>query len=274
MDRVRRSGVRAPGDWKRKVDAALQPNAAAFWKEAKAFEKLLIDDKQRREGFAAFAPLVLPVAKGKKRAGFPDVWRSDKRVKAAIKKMSRGRCAYCQSNVDSNQPGHVEHFKPKTLFPTFAYLWVNYFLGCEACNRHKGGKWPKAHEGEYVRPDQPSPGRRFVFESNGRVRAKVGDLEAELTCRDLKLDRPGLRKHRREHIKLQLRFLRKALAQGRPMSRAEMEEYLVPALSLFSEAVNQSVQRVWGQRGRRRSKSDRAISFQQHLGDCARISGW
>lgn len=257
MERVRRSGVKAPGDWKQRVDAALHPNTAAFWREARAFEKLVLDDKPRRDGFAAYAPNVLPLrGKGKKkRRGFPDVWRSDKRVKAAIGKMSRGRCAYCQSNVDSNQAGHVEHLKPKALFPTLAYLWINYFLGCEACNRYKGSNWPRAHEGSsYVRPDQPNPGRRFVFLPDGSVRARPGDREAEITCRDLKLNRPGLRKHRREHIRLQLKFLRKALAQGVPIPWAVAKQHLVPALSLFSEAVNQSVRHVWA-KGRRKKTS-------------------
>ena len=254
MERVRRRGVKAPADWKKTVDAALHPNAAAFRQVAKAFEKLPLDGTQRRDGFVKHAPHVLPpAAKGKKGKDFPGVWRSDKRVKVAIKNMSRGRCAYCQSNVDSNQAGHVEHFKPKKLFPSFAYRWLNYFLGCEACNLSKGSKWPAVHEGSYVRPDGVSPGRRFVFLPNGRVSARAGDMGAEMTCRDLKLDRLGLRKHRREHIRLLLRPLREALAKGVPISRADLKRYFVPELSLFSEAVNQSVRRVWEQ-GRGKKK--------------------
>jgi uncharacterized protein (TIGR02646 family) len=256
VDQVRRSGVKEHADWKKNVDKAF-PNAAAFRKKARAFEKLALDGKKRREGFAEYAPEVLPAPKKKKSPApkkqkqkkkkketrdFPPVWRTDKAVKKAIGPMSNKRCAYCQSNVRSNQAGHVEHFRPKTLFPCSAYLWKNYFLACEACNLAKGKKWPVASECKsYVRPDQNKPGKRFVFSADGKVKAKTGDKAAAATVRDIQLDRKDLRDDRRDHIELMLRPLRRALKTKGKVSAAEFKLQVVPALSQFSEAVNQCV---------------------------------
>lgn len=251
MDEVKRKGVKAPAGWQKNAHGKLPKT---FQARAKAFQKLPLDSPKRRKGFAAYAPAALPPPKkGKKSRDFLPAWRTDKRVKEAIGKMSRGRCAYCQSSVTSNQAGHVEHFKPKKLFPLLAYLWGNYFLVCEKCNLAKGDQWPFKHQGKsYVRPDEPNPGRRFVFLPDGSVKGK--DKEAQLTCDHFKLNRPALRKDRREFIKIALRPLREALALGAPISAAMLKKYGVPALSQFSQAVNQSAQVVWAQ-GRGRVKT-------------------
>lgn len=245
MEHVRRSGVKAHADWQKSVKAALPKD---FRKHAKAFEKIDIDDPKRRAkgAFTTFAPTALPPpAKGKKKQDFPPLWRTDKRVKKNIGDMSRGFCVYCQSHVVSNQAGHVEHYRPKALFPSLAYEWGNYFLSCEKCNLAKGNKWPAKHEGSYVRPDQRNPGKRFVFLPNGSMKARAGDKEAEVTCRDLRLDRPELRRFRRAQIKIALRVLKDALKRNPKMTKAQVRRYLVKPLELFSVAINQSAWVIW-----------------------------
>jgi uncharacterized protein (TIGR02646 family) len=246
VERLKRRGVRAPRDWQASVDKAFA-DPAAFRRKAKQFEKLALHGTTRRGGFVSYAPGVLPVVGGK--SDFPALW-SGKRVKDAIAGMSDGRCAYCQSNVSSSYrgkkkaPGEVEHFQPKALFPSMAYAWSNYFLGCGGCNGAKHDKWPR--EG-YVRPDKGDPSKRFVFAEDGEMTAQPGDKQAENTWRDLELNRDWLKKHRGQEVQRQLKFLRVALKlRGGKLSRAQMKMLLVAPLSMFSAAINQNVRRAWG----------------------------
>lgn len=191
---------------------------------------------------------MLPIIdKGKGKIGFPAVWREDVALKKAVVRMSNGCCAYCQSAVSSNHPGkrspgQVEHFKPKSRFPTQAYRVENYFLGCAGCNGSKGDKWPA---GGYVQPDTGDPSRRFVFKKDGGVAAKSGDGQATVTRKDLDLNRRWLKTHRRSAIEAHMKAVRVALAiakkAGVRLSKQQKESLLVAPLGVFSAAINQSV---------------------------------
>ncbi|WP_437574505.1 HNH endonuclease [Sorangium sp. So ce887] len=236
------------------MDAAL-PDAAAFWKKARAFEKLAGQGAKRKKGFTSYAPEVLP-ADEKGKPDFPPVWRTDARVRQAIAGMSQGFCAYCQSPVSSNHPGtsgedrppgQVEHFRPKARFPAQAYEWKNYFLACMACNGAKHDKWPACG---YVRPDEGRPGSRFVFAENGEIAAREGDEQARCTVEDFGLTRHWLTQHRGTAIQCHLDFVRRLM--GRP--GIELQDMLITRPVAFSEAINQNVRRVWAS-GRRRRKN-------------------
>ncbi|WP_437911130.1 hypothetical protein WME95_33095 [Sorangium sp. So ce327] len=257
MIRLRRKGVAAPADWQETVDAAF-PDAAAFWSKARAFEKLAEHGAKRREGFARYAPEVLPADEDGK-PDFPPVWRIDARVRQAIAGMSHGFCAYCQSPVSSTHPGkggedrppgQIEHFRPKARFPAQAYAWDNYFLGCMGCNGAKHDKWPA---GGYIRPDEGKPSRRFVFAENGEIKAREGDEQARFTVEDFGLDRHWLTQHRGHAILSHLDFVRKLV--GRPGIR--LQDMLITRPVAFSEAINQNVRRAWAN-VRQKKKPSRA----------------
>ncbi len=249
MIRLDRQGVKTPKDWKQRVDAALSPNAAVFWKKARAFEKLAEQGAKRKKGFAAYAPDALPVnAKGKR--DFPAVWQKHGEVREAIAAMSHGRCAYCQSDVSSNHagkggkekpPGQIEHFKPKSRFPMQAYAVSNYFLGCMGCNGAKSDQWPASG---YVRPDRGQPGQRFVFAKNGKMKAaRARDMQAKKTIEDLDLNRYWLKFHRKGAIRDHVTFVQNLLnVPGIPL-----DKLLLPEHARFSEAINQNVWRVWAE---------------------------
>jgi hypothetical protein len=56
-------------------------------------------------------------------------------VKRALSLMCAGacRCMYCEDSMANE----VEHFRPKTFFPEFAFVWMNYLYSCGPCNRVK-----------------------------------------------------------------------------------------------------------------------------------------
>lgn len=253
MIRLRRRGVKPPVDWQATVDAAF-PDAAAFWKRARAFEKLAEQGAKRKNGFARYAPEVLPSDEQGK-PDFPPVWRADARVRRAIAAMSYGFCAYCQSPVSSTHPGtkgedrppgQVEHFRPKARFPAQAYAWDNYFLACMGCNGAKHDKWPA---GGYVRPDEGDPGSRFVFAENGAMHGRKGDDQAKRTIEDLDLNRHWLSFHRGKAIQAHLVFVRRMVARF----DMPVEDLLIEPPVAFSEAINQNVRRAWAS-GRRKTK--------------------
>lgn len=247
MVRLDRKGNRVPRRWGLVVMRAFGACFGRYVKRAAAFEALALTHATRKGGFKGFCPSALPTG----RSGapdFPPVWRKAI-VKDVIRALSDGHCAYCQSSVVANQPGDVEHFKPKTLFPTRAYRWGNYFYGCSACNNAKSSKWPDT--GSFVRPDSKTrdPYERFVFLEDGRVEARVGDRNAARTIEALDLNRPGLVTDRKVAIEWKLRWLRDVLTwmKGEPKEtvRAKVVTMLEPQLARFSSALNQNVRRVW-----------------------------
>ena len=259
MIRLQRSGVKTPPGWKAKVDAALHPNAAQFWKKAEEFEKIGEQDAKRIAGFARYAPKVLPLHATKKKREFPAVWQQHVALKEAISAMSGGLCAYCQVHVAASDagkvPGQVEHFKPKARFPRQAYEVRNYFLACAACNGRKSDKWPR---GGYVRPDRGAPGARFVFDEDGGIVARAGDIRARHTVEDLGLDRKGLTALRKALIKPQVERVRDYLRFEPylpPHLRNMLARFLVDAFAPASEAINQNVRRVWDEERWKRPKS-------------------
>jgi uncharacterized protein (TIGR02646 family) len=232
--------MRPPATWIAKVEKKL-PNPKAFWAAAAAFEAIAL--VARRHGFEAHAKHVLPGPEH----GFPAVWRQDRALKEALVAMTDGHCAYCQVSVTDGHAGAVEHWKPKSLFPTLAYDWANYFFSCERCNTSKSNKWPE--HGAYARPDEGEPAARFVFTQRGRVRGAPGDADARRTVRDFRLNRPELCKRRARAIKKSLQALRWALEEPGLTERQRHElakMQIVERLGAFSEAINQNVRRVWG----------------------------
>jgi uncharacterized protein (TIGR02646 family) len=214
-----------------------------FWREAAAFETLHVVVRKTNK-FKSYAKSTLPPPDHE----FPAVWRSDNSLKEALSAMSDGHCAYCQASVADAGPGAVEHFRPKSLFPTLAYEWDNYFYSCERCNIFKSDKWPD--DGEYVRPDEGDPASRFVFTRRGRVRAAPRDPAARNTVRDLNLNRSHLAQQRRNAMRKGLQMIH-YLANATGISQARQHELaamqIVEPLARFSAAINQNVRRAWGQ---------------------------
>jgi uncharacterized protein (TIGR02646 family) len=243
--RLDRTKVRILAKWSQHVEKAL-PDLNAFRAKAGAFENLDIDDPVRRKGFTGYGGDVLP----KKRGGacyFKAIWGKAKRALAA---MSYQKCAYCETPINAERSGQVEHFKPKSLFPLLAYEWDNYFLGCGGCNGAKSDKWPAGGVG-YVRPDEGDPFSLFRFLEDGTMEAVEPAGAAKHTVEDMDLNREWL-------CRLRARIIAETLADLKDlMTEAEIPEgarerlarkmyarLLNPGLA-YSAAVRQCFERVW-----------------------------
>lgn len=56
---------------------------------------------------------------------------------------SKGKCAYCESNVTVNAYVDVEHYRPKSIYWWLAYSYDNYLASCRLCNaKYKSDHFP------------------------------------------------------------------------------------------------------------------------------------
>jgi len=244
MRRVDRRGCPCPAAWLGKVQNAL-PDYQEFLRRAAEFERLGLNSMARRGGFSAFAPEALARKSGK--AEFPAIWGKQKEAIAA---MSCRKCVYCEGAINAPRAAHVEHFKPQALFPSLAYEWTNYFLGCPGCNGAKSDKWPK--QGGYPRPDKGDPTRYFVFAEDGTVKAKRPRSSAERMLEDFDLYRKWLSDERKQNIQAMLKQLEDAvwvLERGheelaRRLVRTLLGNITSPERS-YSVALTQCFWRAW-----------------------------
>jgi uncharacterized protein (TIGR02646 family) len=57
-----------------------------------------------------------------------------KDVKSALVEIYKNKCAFCEQKVEQF---HVEHFRPKQLYPWLAFSWDNLISACQYCNEYK-----------------------------------------------------------------------------------------------------------------------------------------
>ncbi|MCQ2514283.1 MAG: TIGR02646 family protein [Ruminococcus sp.] len=62
-------------------------------------------------------------------------------IKQALKEMYDGCCCYCEGRVGDVSYGTIEHLKPESRFPEYAFEWENLHLCCGICNTTKKVKW-------------------------------------------------------------------------------------------------------------------------------------
>ena len=232
-----RTQLAIPDDWQSQVEDKV-PNFQTYTKTAHAFERLALNGQRRRTGFRTYAPDV----------PMPPLWGRDKRVKDNLDRWSHGKCAYCETPINARRSKQVEHFQPKSLFPSLAYDFENYFLACNGCNGAKSDHWPK--RGAYVRPDHRQVQTRFNFDTKGRMTVQQGDNDAKRTVRDLELDRKELRKKRQVVIRMQTQMMQRVIEA--PLScdrkyrwaRVLVRDVEAPDVP-FSQALIQTLCQLW-----------------------------
>ena len=63
------------------------------------------------------------------------------------------KCGYCERACDAARGNpkapELDHFKPRSKFPTLTYVWGNWVLSCKECNTIKADEWA---DGRFVDP--------------------------------------------------------------------------------------------------------------------------
>ena len=128
-----------------------------------------------------------------------DLYKDD-RLRAALEKLFKFKCAYCESPVGPANGMDVEHYRPKgrvaerkdhSGYYWLAYDWENLYLSCQLCNQRREDK-PLLDEFTTL----PSAGKQDQFpieDESARAMAPGDPIENEMPLLlDPNIDDPEL----------------------------------------------------------------------------------
>jgi hypothetical protein len=119
--------------------------------------------------------------------------------KEALKTTCYDKCMYCESKIGHIDYAHIEHIKPKAVekFPELEFIWDNLGYACPKCNGAKSDKYDD--QCPFINPYDEDPSER-LFASGSWVFVRNGCERAEITIRELELNRPELLEKRMERL--------------------------------------------------------------------------
>lgn len=110
--------------------------------------------------------------------------------KAALISGSFGKCMYCESKFSHVDYGDVEHYRPKSKYPTLEFEWENLGIACVTCNReYKSDKFDE--ETPFINPYVEDPENHIVAHGP-LLKHKRGSERGQLTIDEIGLNRPAL----------------------------------------------------------------------------------
>ena len=124
-------------------------------------------------------------------------------LRSALRRLTHGKCAYCESRLDKDTYLEIDHCIAKTIAPDKAFEWTNLFPSCRLCNN---GKRDADHKGLLLKPDDEDPEPYFWLTPIGELQPDPSLAEgqrrrAEETIRLCNLSRGALASSRVEMIK-------------------------------------------------------------------------
>jgi uncharacterized protein (TIGR02646 family) len=156
--------------------------------------------------------------------------------------MCHHKCVYCESHVTHIGYPHIEHYRPKSIYPRSCFTWTNLLLGCSICNgvSFKGDKFPLAgDDGPLVNPERDDPAAYFDFEYDqvAGVSAVIPKNDrARTTERILGLNRPDLLRHRNLVVK-KLAVIAFMASQGHAEALDELRHSMQPEQEYSAFAI-------------------------------------
>ena len=100
-----------------------------------------------------------------------------------LKDMYAGYCSYCEVDVESVAYGHIEHFRPKSIYPNLMFDYNNLHYVCPKCNQNKGYKFDE----KMIDPSFDNPEEHIYFVG---TEAKSYDERGAYMIEILKLNDP------------------------------------------------------------------------------------
>lgn len=114
-------------------------------------------------------------------------------IKAALKKETNGKCAYCESRLLHIAFGDVEHIVAKSQKLADIFQWDNLTLACDICNTYKKDKVG------VVDPYKDDPANMFRF-VGPMIFALPDNDAAIISIKQLKLNRIDLMANRSKRL--------------------------------------------------------------------------
>ena len=156
------------------------------------------------------------------------------------------RCGYCDS-IDEYFGGlsgaHIDHFAPKSKFPTLANCYQNLVYSCPFCNRAKSNKWlgnnasiPNNGNEGFVDPCSGEFDNHLAREASGEIVPRTGLGEYMVDHLKLRLVRHRFiwQAQRLDKLLAQLLQLLPLVQRGDPR-RLELLEAMADLLGAYQE---------------------------------------
>ncbi|MFA5934555.1 MAG: HNH endonuclease [Candidatus Paceibacterota bacterium] len=131
----------------------------------------------------------------------------DSRVKEFLRQEGGFRCVYCaihENALGGIQAFHVEHYKPKSKFPTLEHILENLFYSCPICNRFKLNDWPAEPNRHLNNSSYPDPSKidySNIFNLNTNTGIVSGKyIASRYMVERLYFNRPQLILERRQYF--------------------------------------------------------------------------
>ncbi|MDO5113266.1 MAG: retron system putative HNH endonuclease [Planctomycetia bacterium] len=123
-------------------------------------------------------------------------------------------CCYCEEEI-AKGVSHIEHFRPKSLYPQHDLDYYNLFASCNGCGKKEdtscGVKKRNLFFEALINPTDKTCESRFLYTADGQILpTDENDEEAWQTIAVLGLNGPKLRR-RREMVFQELENLRELL---------------------------------------------------------------
>ena len=92
-----------------------------------------------------------------------DVWNKPF-IRDALLLMSQYKCCYCERKIGAGTAEmHIDHFRPKSLYPQGVVEWENLLPSCADCNRSKQAFNPEKEP--MVNPCEDDPRQLFYLDN-------------------------------------------------------------------------------------------------------------
>ena len=144
-----------------------------------------------------------------------------KEVKEQLENMFMGKCCYCESYIGDTDYEHIEHFKPKSIFPEESFKWENLFWSCGICNNNKRDKWDESCI--FINPVDDTPSAHLQF--LGGLIDGLSD-RGVYTINELDLNREKLIKARQKVLLLLLEIIIKIKRTEDPVEKENIKNRL------------------------------------------------
>ena len=97
-------------------------------------------------------------------------------------------CAYCEGDYTGTSYPQIDHFKPKSLYPTLMFDYSNMNLACERCNNEKYNKYDE----KLINPTIDNPEEHLKYQGNklyflderGKITINILDLNSNDRIRE------------------------------------------------------------------------------------------
>lgn len=135
-------------------------------------------------------------------------------IKEVLKQETNCKCMYCESYISAVAPEHIEHYRPKDLYPHLSFEWTNLGLACPWCNIKKNNKFDEQYT--FINPYIDIPEEHFVSLGT-MIYHKPNDKRAQLTELELELNRPELMEARKNRLDAIIPLLDQYKAEQNPL---------------------------------------------------------